>query len=113
MLIGVPREIKNHEYRVAITPSGVKEFTNHGHSVLIESGAGLGSAITDDAYVAAGAEIVTTADEVWQRAEMILKVWGNSTQVVLDIYEAESVAISKQFSDVQDVGVLKSSFMAA
>jgi alanine dehydrogenase len=74
MLIGVPREIKNHEYRVAITPSGVKEFTNHGHSVLIESGAGLGSAITDDAYVAAGAEIVTTADEVWQRAEMILKV---------------------------------------
>ncbi|MDA0217159.1 MAG: alanine dehydrogenase [Actinobacteria bacterium] len=74
MLIGVPREIKNHEYRVAITPSGVKEFTNHGHSVLIESGAGLGSAITDDAYDAAGAEIVTTADEVWQRAEMILKV---------------------------------------
>lgn len=74
MLIGVPREIKNHEYRVAITPSGVKEFTNHGHSVLIESGAGLGSAITDDAYAAAGAEIVTTADEVWQRAEMILKV---------------------------------------
>ena len=74
MLIGVPREIKNHEYCVAITPSGVKEFTNHGHSVLIESGAGLGSAITDDAYVAAGAEIVTTADEVWQRAEMILKV---------------------------------------
>lgn len=74
MLIGVPREIKNHEYRVAITPSGVKEFTNHGHSVLIESGAGLGSAITDDAYAAAGAEIVATADEVWQRAEMILKV---------------------------------------
>jgi alanine dehydrogenase len=74
MLIGVPREIKNHEYRVAITPSGVKEFTNHGHSVLIESGAGLGSAISDDAYAAAGAEIVKTADEVWQRAEMILKV---------------------------------------
>jgi alanine dehydrogenase len=74
MLIGVPREIKNHEYRVAITPSGVKEFTNHGHSVLIESGAGLGSAITDDAYVNAGAEIVKSADEVWQRAEMILKV---------------------------------------
>jgi alanine dehydrogenase len=74
MLIGVPREIKNHEYRVAITPSGVKEFTNHGHSVLIESGAGLGSAITDDAYINAGAEIVKSADEVWQRAEMILKV---------------------------------------
>jgi alanine dehydrogenase len=74
MLVGVPREIKNHEYRVAITPAGVKEFINHGHKVIIEKGAGLGSAISDDAYRVAGAEILDTAQEVWARAEMILKV---------------------------------------
>ncbi len=74
MLVGVPKEIKNHEYRVAITPAGVKEFINHGHKVIIESGAGLGSAISDDAYRLAGAEILSTAAEVWSRAEMILKV---------------------------------------
>ena len=74
MLVGVPKEIKNHEYRVAITPAGVKEFINHGHQVIIESGAGVGSAISDDAYRLAGAEILATAAEVWSRAEMILKV---------------------------------------
>lgn len=74
MLVGVPKEIKNHEYRVAITPAGVKEFVNHGHQVVIETGAGVGSAISDDAYRVAGAEIVSTAAEVWSRAEMILKV---------------------------------------
>ena len=74
MLVGVPREIKNHEYRVAITPAGVKEFINHGHKVIVETGAGNGSAISDDAYKAAGAEIVTSAADVWARAEMILKV---------------------------------------
>jgi alanine dehydrogenase len=74
MLVGIPKEIKNHEYRVAITPAGVKEFINHGHKVIIEKGAGLGSAISDDAYRVAGAEILDTAQEVWARAEMILKV---------------------------------------
>ena len=74
MLVGVPREIKNHEYRVAITPAGVREFINHGHKVIVETGAGNGSAISDDAYKSAGAEIVATAAEVWSRAEMILKV---------------------------------------
>ena len=74
MLVGVPKEIKNHEYRVAITPAGVKEFINHGHKVIIEKGAGLGSAISDDAYRVAGAEILDTAKEIWARAEMILKV---------------------------------------
>ncbi|MFM7462999.1 MAG: alanine dehydrogenase [Actinomycetota bacterium] len=74
MLVGVPREIKNHEYRVAITPAGVREFINHGHKVIVETGAGNGSAIPDDAYKSAGAEIVVTAAEVWSRAEMILKV---------------------------------------
>ena len=74
MLVGVPREIKNHEYRVAITPAGVREFINHGHKVIVETSAGNGSAISDDAYKSAGAEIVATAAEVWSRAEMILKV---------------------------------------
>ena len=74
MLVGIPKEIKNHEYRVAITPAGVKEFINHGHKVIIEKGAGLGSAISDDAYRVAGAEILDTAQEVWARGEMILKV---------------------------------------
>lgn len=74
MLIGVPREVKNHEYRVAITPSGVHEFVRHGHQVVIEKDAGLGSFITNEEFVAAGARILDTADEVWAAADMILKV---------------------------------------
>ena len=74
MNIGVPKEIKNNEFRVAITPIGVREFINRGHQVIIESGAGVGSAITDSDYQSVGAEIVTTADEVWERGELILKV---------------------------------------
>ena len=64
MNIGVPKEIKNNEFRVAITPIGVREFINRGHQVIIESGAGLGSAIADEDYQTVGAEIVATADEV-------------------------------------------------
>lgn len=74
MNIGVPKEIKNNEFRVAITPIGVREFINRGHQVIIESGAGLGSAIADEDYQTVGAEIVATADEVWARGELILKV---------------------------------------
>ncbi|WP_022902446.1 alanine dehydrogenase [Curtobacterium sp. B8] len=74
MLIGVPTEVKNNEYRVAATPAGVAELTLHGHEVLVQAGAGVGSAFPDDEYTAAGATIVGTADEVWARAEMILKV---------------------------------------
>ena len=74
MLVGVPREVKNHEYRVAITPAGVHELTRHGHDVVIEHSAGLGSSITDDEYLAAGAKILDTADAVWADAELILKV---------------------------------------
>ncbi|MGK5682017.1 alanine dehydrogenase [Actinoplanes sp. URMC 104] len=74
MHIGVPAEIKNHEYRVAITPAGVAEFVRRGHQVLVQAGAGAGSAITDEAYVAAGAEIAPDADTVWQRADLLLKV---------------------------------------
>ncbi|MEV0728241.1 alanine dehydrogenase [Polymorphospora sp. NPDC050346] len=74
MKVGIPREIKNHEYRVAITPAGVHEFTRNGHQVYVETGAGLGSSITDDEFAAAGATIAPSADEVWQTAELVLKV---------------------------------------
>ena len=74
MIIGVPKEVKNNEYRVAITASGVHEFQTHGHTVLIETGAGTGSNITDAEYQAAGAQILEDADEVWGRADMVLKV---------------------------------------
>ncbi|MFI6516503.1 alanine dehydrogenase [Spirillospora sp. NPDC050679] len=74
MKVGVPREIKNHEYRVAITPAGVHELTRHGHEVFIERGAGEGSAIPDDDYTAAGAKILDGADEVWAEGDLILKV---------------------------------------
>lgn len=74
MIIGIPKEIKNGENRVAIVPAGVKSFVQSGHQVLIEKGAGLGSSITDDEYILAGAEIVISNKEIYQRAEMILKV---------------------------------------
>ncbi|WP_432906047.1 alanine dehydrogenase [Micromonospora matsumotoense] len=74
MKVGIPREVKNHEYRVAITPAGVNEFVRHGHQVFVEAGAGIGSSLTDDEFVAAGATILDTADEVWDTAELVLKV---------------------------------------
>jgi len=74
MKVGVPSEVKNQEYRVAITPSGVHEFARHGHEVLVESGAGIGSSITDDEFRAAGATIVEDYSGVWEDAELVLKV---------------------------------------
>jgi alanine dehydrogenase len=74
MKVGVPKEVKNHEYRVAITPIGVHELAAHGHEVYVQQGAGLGSQIGDDDYVAAGAKIVPDADETWGVADMVLKV---------------------------------------
>ncbi|HUR73914.1 MAG TPA: alanine dehydrogenase [Sporichthya sp.] len=74
MKVGVPREVKEHEYRVAITPAGVHEFTRHGHQVFIEHDAGTGSSITDADFVAAGATVLATADDVWATAELVLKV---------------------------------------
>lgn len=74
MKVGVPTEVKNHEYRVAITPAGVMELTKHGHEVYVQAGAGTGSSITDDEYIGAGARILPTADAVWEIGDMILKV---------------------------------------
>lgn len=74
MKVGVPSEVKVDEYRVAITPSGVRELTAHGHSVVIENGAGEGSAISDAEYIGQGARMLEDADAVFAEAEMILKV---------------------------------------
>lgn len=72
--VGIPREVKNNEFRVAITPAGVHELVRHGHQVVVEESAGAGSSITDAEYVAAGAQILPTADEVWATADLLLKV---------------------------------------
>ncbi|MFG2462942.1 alanine dehydrogenase [Streptomyces sp. NPDC048523] len=74
MKVGIPREVKNNEFRVAITPAGVHELVRHGHQVVIERGAGVGSSIPDEEYVAEGARILDTADEVWATADLLLKV---------------------------------------
>lgn len=74
MLIGVPKEIKVHEYRVGMVPSSVRESVAHGHSVIVESAAGAGIGVTDADYEAAGASIAASAEEVFQKAEMIVKV---------------------------------------
>ena len=74
MKIGVPREVKNHEYRVAITPAGVHELVRNGHDVVVEKSAGVGSSIPDDDFVSAGAGVMGSADEVWAFADLVLKV---------------------------------------
>lgn len=73
MTVGVPREVKNHEYRVALNPAGVHALARAGHEVLVESGAGLGSGITDEAYLEAGGRVVATAADAWA-ADMVCKV---------------------------------------
>ncbi|HEV3367067.1 MAG TPA: alanine dehydrogenase [Acidimicrobiales bacterium] len=74
MIVGVPSEVKEDEYRVAITPAGVRELTTAGHTVLVEQGAGIGSSITDEEFTATGASIVGAAPDVWSVADMVLKV---------------------------------------
>jgi alanine dehydrogenase len=74
MKVGVPREIKDHEYRVALTPAGAHELVRHGHRVLVERGAGIGSAIPDEQFAGAGAELLDSAEDVWAEGDLILKV---------------------------------------
>jgi alanine dehydrogenase len=74
MKVGIPKEVKNHEYRVAITPAGVHELVTTGHEVFVEKDAGTGSSIPDEDFVTAGARILPTADEIWQTGDLILKV---------------------------------------
>jgi alanine dehydrogenase len=72
--VGIPREVKNHEYRVAITPAGVYELVRNGHEVFVESDAGVGSSISNEDFVSAGANILPTADDVWGTGDLVLKV---------------------------------------
>src|SRR5687767_15466849 len=74
MIIGLPKEIKDNEYRVGLTPAGVRALTDAGHPVIVEKSAGEGSGFEDGLYQKAGAEIIDSADDVWARAEMIVKV---------------------------------------
>lgn len=74
MIVGIPKETKAHEYRVGMTPAGVRSLTDGGHQVLIEAGAGEGSSLNDEAYVKEGATIVNTAEKVWGKAALIVKV---------------------------------------
>jgi alanine dehydrogenase len=80
MLVGVPREVKNHEYRVALTPAGVQELTARGHEVLVEHDAGAGAGLPDDEFTTAGARISADPDEVWGAAGLVLKVKEPVTQ---------------------------------
>ncbi|MFP6583571.1 MAG: alanine dehydrogenase [Candidatus Hydrogenedentota bacterium] len=99
MIVGVPKEIKSEEARVALVPSGVAAFIEHGHTVLIEKGAGLGSAITDKNYRDAGAKIVSKAEALWDRAKLIIKVkepmgkelrWMNDAHIVYTYFHLAS-----------------------
>lgn len=74
MKVGCVKEIKNNEFRVGMTPDNVKSYSNAGHDVYIEKGAGLGSGFTDEEYVEAGAKMIDTAKEVWDTVEMMIKV---------------------------------------
>ena len=74
MLIGVPREIKNSEFRIGLTPAGARELSARGHQVLVQRDAGAGIGLANEAYEAAGARIVETAAEVYARAELVIKV---------------------------------------
>src|SRR5262245_93470 len=74
MIVGVPKEIKTDEYRVAMIPVGVEELTRAGHKVIIQAGAGSGSGIADKQYAQHGAEFVATAEDVWRHADLVVKV---------------------------------------
>ena len=78
MLVGVPKEIKDNEYRVGIVPSTVRELTEKGHRVLVETGAGTEAGLPDSDYMTAGAEIVANADAVYGKAELVVKVKGTA-----------------------------------
>jgi alanine dehydrogenase len=95
MLVGVPKETKTDEYRVALIPVGVEELTRAGHRVLIQAGAGQGSGLSDDQYAVHGAEIVAEPEEIWRRADLVVKVkeplpaewpWMRSGQIVFTYF---------------------------
>ncbi|WP_022670977.1 alanine dehydrogenase [Hippea alviniae] len=91
MIIGVPKEIKPNENRVGLTPAGVMEFVHHGHTVLIQKGAGLGSGIGDDEFVRAGAKIIDAAEEIFKEAQMIIKVKEPQTVEIDMMHEGQII----------------------
>jgi alanine dehydrogenase len=115
MLIGVPKEIKPDEYRVAVTPAGAEMMTRAGHRLVVEANAGVGSGFTDDYYEQAGAEIVDGADDVWSRAEMVMKVkepiepeWPRirDEQIVFTYFHfAADEALTRAFRDTGAVAI--------
>lgn len=115
MIIGVPKEIKTNENRVALVPAGVEALVHAGHRVVVEAGAGVGSGFEDDAYERAGAEIMGSASEVWARADMILKVkepieseWPHmrAGQIIFTYFHfAASEALTRAVMDSGAVGL--------
>src|SRR5258708_38061447 len=105
MIVGVPKEIKTAEHRVALVPAGVESLVGDGHSVLVEQGAGIGSGFADEAYRAAGGTLVPRAADVWAKAEMVVKVkepiepewpWMRKGQVVFTYFHfAASEALTR------------------
>jgi alanine dehydrogenase len=89
MLLGVPKEIKTHEYRVGLTTGSVLELVHNGHQVLVQTTAGEGIGLTDDMYREAGAEVVATAAEVFERAEMVVKVKEPQSEECLMLREGQ------------------------
>ncbi|HKO08360.1 MAG TPA: alanine dehydrogenase, partial [Alphaproteobacteria bacterium] len=89
MRLGVPKEIKSHEYRVGLVPASVRELVHHGHAVVVETGAGAGIGFADDAYRAAGAEVADGAAEVFRTAELIVKVKEPQPQEVRMLREGQ------------------------
>jgi len=85
MIIGVPKEIKNHEYRIGLTPAGVKELSVHGHEVIVESNGGASIGFDNEQYIAAGAKIINSAAEIFATADMIIKVKEPQGAVIVDV----------------------------
>ena len=94
MQVGVPKEIKNHEYRVGLTPASVRELTTHGHGVLVQSGAGASIGLLDEHYVAAGATLTQDAAEVFARCDMVVKVKEPQAQECALLRRANTSAAS-------------------
>lgn len=114
MVVGVPREMKVDEYRVAMLPVGVQLLKEDGHTVLIEKGAGLGSGFRDDAYVTAGAELVTSADEIFARADLIVKVKEPQPQELTKLHNGQIVFCYFHFAASRELteGCLKAGITA-
>jgi len=91
MKIGVPQEIKTHEYRVGLVPNSVAELVALGHEVFVETGAGAGIGVSDQAYIQAGANIASTADEVFSNAELIIKVKEPQTEEVNKLHAGQVI----------------------